>query len=116
MRAAARARAWMRTTITRGLEDSPDVTALINGMALGLRHEAPNDIEDPFQQTGTLHLFAVAGLHVGIIAQLLWILASLLRLRARPRRRLSFLVSFFTRRSPVFMSRVCAPRSWPRFC
>ena len=70
----------MRTTLTRGLEDSPDVTALINGMALGLRHEAPNDIEDPFQQTGTLHLFAVAGLHVGIIAQLLWILASLLRL------------------------------------
>jgi competence protein ComEC len=79
-RAAARARAWMRTTLTRGLEDSPDVTALINGMALGLRHETPNDIEDPFQQTGTLHLFAVAGLHVGIIAQLLWILASLLRL------------------------------------
>lgn len=76
---AARARAWMRTTLTRGLEDSPDVMALINGMALGLRHEAPNDIEDPFQQTGTLHLFAVAGLHVGIIAQLLWVLASLLR-------------------------------------
>ena len=61
-RAAALARAWMRTTLTRGLEDSPDVTALISGMALGLRHEAPNDIEDPFQQTGTLHLFAVAGL------------------------------------------------------
>jgi competence protein ComEC len=79
-RAAARARAWMRTTLTRGLEDSPNVTAVINGMALGLRHETPNDIEDPFQQTGTLHLFAVAGLHVGIIAQLLWILASLLRL------------------------------------
>jgi ComEC/Rec2-related protein len=70
----------MRTTITRGLEDSPDVIALINGMALGLRHETPNDIEEPFQQTGTLHLFAVAGLHVGIVAQLLWILASLLRL------------------------------------
>ena len=79
-RLAARARAWMRTTLNRGLEDSPDVTALINGMALGLRHETPNDIEEPFQQTGTLHLFAVAGLHVGIVAQLLWILASLVRL------------------------------------
>ena len=54
-------------------------SALINGMALGIRHETPNDIEQPFQQTGTLHLFAVAGLHVGIIAQLLWIVASLLR-------------------------------------
>jgi competence protein ComEC len=80
VRAAARTRDWMRATLTSDLDDSPDVAALINGMALGLRHETPNDIEDPFQQTGTLHLFAVAGLHVGIIAQLLWILASLLRL------------------------------------
>ncbi|MGI8956227.1 MAG: ComEC/Rec2 family competence protein, partial [Chthoniobacterales bacterium] len=80
VRAAARVREWMRTNLTRGLENSPDATALITGMALGLRHETPNDIEDPFQQTGTLHLFAVAGLHVGIVAQLLWILASLLRL------------------------------------
>ena len=78
-RSAARARDWMRATLTRGLEDSPDVVALINGMALGLRHETPNDIEEPFQQTGTLHLFAVAGLHVGIVAQLLWIVALLLR-------------------------------------
>ncbi len=79
-RSAARAREWMRTTLTRDLDDSPEVAALINGMALGLRHETPNDIEEPFQQTGTLHLFAVAGLHVGIVAQLLWILAALLRL------------------------------------
>ena len=58
----------------------PEVGALISGMALGLRHETRDDIEEPFQQTGTLHLFAVAGLHVGIIAQLLWILARLCRL------------------------------------
>ena len=78
-RAAARARKWMQTTLARGLEDSPNVVALISGMALGIRHDSPNDIEQPFQQTGTLHLFAVAGLHVGIIAQLLWIVTSLLR-------------------------------------
>ncbi len=80
LRSANRARDWMRTTLSRQLEDSPEVVALINGMALGLRHETPDDIEEPFQETGTLHLFAVAGLHVGIIAQLLWILASLFRL------------------------------------
>ncbi|MBA3544191.1 MAG: ComEC/Rec2 family competence protein [Chthoniobacterales bacterium] len=88
-RSATRAREWMRTTLSRGLEDSPDVVALINGMALGVRHEAPNDIEEPFQQTGTLHLFAVAGLHVGIIAQLLWLLAALLRL---PRKKAAALI------------------------
>ena len=80
LRLAAKSRRWMQTTLTRGLEDSPDVGALISGMALGMRHETPEDIEQPFQQTGTLHLFAVAGLHVGIIARLLWILAILLRL------------------------------------
>src|SRR5438270_13435140 len=53
---------------------------MINGMVLGLRHQTPEDIEEPFQKTGTLHLFAVAGLHVGIVAQLLWILASVARL------------------------------------
>src|SRR5205085_8980523 len=38
------------------------------------------DVEEPFQQTGTLHLFAVAGLPVGIVARLLWILATVVRL------------------------------------
>src|SRR5207249_10342183 len=80
LRFADRSREWMQTALSRGLDDSPEVQALICGMALGLRHETPNDIEEPFQQTGTLHLFAVAGLHVGIIAQLLWIVALLLRL------------------------------------
>jgi competence protein ComEC len=47
---------------------------------LGLRHQTPEDIEERFQQTGTLHLFAVAGLHVGIVATLLWLLATVARL------------------------------------
>ncbi len=81
MRAAQKSRNWMQATINRGLEDSPDVTGAINGMVLGLRHQTPEDIEEPFQQTGTLHLFAVAGLHVGIVARLLWILATMARLR-----------------------------------
>src|SRR5205823_6326523 len=80
LRAAQKSRAWMQATICRGLENSPDVTSAINGMVLGLRHQTPEDIEEPFQQTGTLHLFAVAGLHVGIVARLLWILATMARL------------------------------------
>jgi competence protein ComEC len=80
LRAAQKSRAWMQATICRGLENSPDVMSAINGMVLGLRHRTPEDIEEPFQQTGTLHLFAVAGLHVGIVARLLWILATLARL------------------------------------
>src|SRR5438874_196862 len=61
LRAAARSREWMQRILSRDLEDSPDVVGLICGTALGLRHQTRDDIEEPFQQTGTLHLFAVVG-------------------------------------------------------
>ena len=80
LRAAQKSRGWLQAVLSRDLENSPDVTGAINGMVLGLRHQTPEDIEEPFQQTGTLHLFAVAGLHVGIVARLLWILATVVRL------------------------------------
>ena len=80
LRMAQTSRAWMQSAICRGLGDSPEVQNFLGGIALGLRHQTPEDIEEPFQQTGTLHLFAVAGLHVGIVAQLLWILATIARL------------------------------------
>jgi len=78
--AAQKSRIWLQRVICRGLDDSPQVQNFLSGIALGLRHQTPEDIEEPFQQTGTLHLFAVAGLHVGIVAQLLWILATVARL------------------------------------
>src|SRR5437870_9616708 len=80
LRAAQRSRAWMQRAICRGLDDAPDVQTFLSGIVLGLRHQTPEDIEEPFQQTGTLHLFAVAGLHVGIVARLLWMLATVARL------------------------------------
>src|SRR5438132_2026904 len=80
MRAAQKSRAWMQSALCRGLEDAPEVQHFLSGIVLGLRHQTPEDIEEPFQQTGTLHLFAVAGLHVGIVAALLWMLATIARL------------------------------------
>jgi competence protein ComEC len=80
LRAAQKSRDWMQATLCRDLDDSPDVQNFLSGIALGLRHQTPEDIEEPFQQTGTLHLFAVAGLHVAIVAQLLWIVATVVRL------------------------------------
>src|SRR5438874_1954127 len=80
MRAAQKSRAWMQNALCRGLEDAPEVQNFLSGIVLGLRHQTPEDIEEPFQQTGTLHLFAVAGLHVGIVAALLWMLATVVGL------------------------------------
>src|SRR5438132_5705300 len=80
LRAAQKSRAWMQSALYQNLDDAPDVQTFISGITLGLRHQTPEDIEEPFQQTGTLHLFAVAGLHVGIVASLLWILTMVARL------------------------------------
>src|SRR2546423_2089356 len=66
--------------IWQELDDSLQVQNFLSGIALGLRHQTPENIEEPFQKTGSLHLFAVAGLHVGIVARLLWILAMMVRL------------------------------------
>ena len=80
LRAAQASRTWMQNALCRGLDDAPDAKSFISGIVLGIRHETPEDIEEPFQQTGTIHLFAIAGLHVGIAAALLWVLAAIARL------------------------------------
>ena len=83
MRAAHASRDWMQKALARGLEDSPDLHGLISGMVLGVRDDTPDEIEEQFQQTGTLHLFAVSGLNVAIVAQLLWIIATAVRIPRR---------------------------------
>ena len=67
LQAAQKSRAWLQSVICRGLDDSPEVQNFLGGIALGLRHQTPEDIEEPFQQTGTLHLFAVAGYSVSAL-------------------------------------------------
>lgn len=83
LRAAQKSRGWMQAVLSRGLDDSPEIHGLISGMVLGARDETPHEIEEQFQQTGTLHLFAVSGLNVAIVAQLLWIIASAARVPRR---------------------------------
>src|ERR1043166_4744074 len=80
LRVREKSRAWMQNVLFLGLDDAPEVQNFLGGLVLGLRPQTPEDIEAPFQQTGKLHLFAVAGLHVGIVAALLWILATIARL------------------------------------
>lgn len=76
--AALQAREWMRHTLTRGLDD-PLVANLLVGMTLGDTTTMPETLRESFRGTGTFHLFAVSGLHVGILAVLLWTILTLLR-------------------------------------
>lgn len=64
---AERCRRWISAQLTQDLEDDPQTAAVIRAMALGMSAEADDEIEDAFRNSGTLHVFAVSGLHVGLL-------------------------------------------------
>ena len=54
----------------------PVATALL----LGIRSHLPDDMRTAFAQSGTVHLLAISGLHVGILAGFFWLGCRLLNL------------------------------------
>ncbi len=72
------ARDWMLSALSRDLEDSPDIIGVITGVVLGARESQSPELQDKFRTTGTLHLFAVSGLHVWMFGLLAWVVISML--------------------------------------
>ena len=68
---AARGRAWIADALARGIENQPQEHALIASMVLGVRGAGLRQAEAWFRETGTLHLFAVSGLNLSMLAWLL---------------------------------------------
>lgn len=56
--------------ISLGIEDYPLAVGLMHALLLGYRGHMPEDVREVFASTATLHIFAISGLHVGIIAML----------------------------------------------
>ncbi len=50
--------------------------SLAQALLLGLRSALPEDVEESFRRTGTSHLLAISGLHVGVILALTMVAAS----------------------------------------
>ena len=57
--------------LARGLSSFPEQVGLLKALLLGYRQDLPDEREESFARTGTLHVFAISGLHVGIISMLL---------------------------------------------
>jgi len=53
--------------------------SFIKGLILGYRGEISKDVQQYFINTGTYHILAVSGLHVGIITSMFFVLTSFLR-------------------------------------
>ncbi len=70
---------WSRQTLDRG--DRGYGRMALKGMLLGERHAVPSEDTRIFRATGTGHLLAVSGLHVGSLCWCVWWLVNLLGLR-----------------------------------
>ena len=58
----------VRRQLFRSLDESlpPEQAALAQALLLGLRGQLPDEVTENFRQTGTSHLLAISGLHLGI--------------------------------------------------
>ncbi len=54
----------------RGLEHHPDAAGLMRALTLGYNHELPERADEAFAKTGTLHIVAISGAHVAMVALL----------------------------------------------
>ena len=80
---ALESRRWLEHTLALGIADDPSVVSVIKGMTLGITKDAPEGFTDDFKLTGTMHLFAVSGLHVGMVAVIVWFFLKLIRVPRR---------------------------------
>jgi len=78
------AQRWIQSRLALDLEGEPQVTSLISSMVLGMRGETPDDTKELFQRTGTLHLFAVSGLNVAMLAAIALSVLKPLRITGPP--------------------------------
>jgi len=58
-------------TLSNGIEKHPAQLAVYKALLLGYRKAIPPEIHLQFKRTGTLHIFAISGLHVGIVGLLI---------------------------------------------
>ena len=79
---ADRFRNWSQATLGRGLPEQDESLRLLWAMALGWTTALTQEVSEPFMRTGTMHIFAISGLHIALIAG---ILVALLRVVQIPR-------------------------------
>jgi len=96
-----RLRDRLEQALRLGLEDEPAVAGVLVGMIIGERAAIPPDTYADFQRTGVFHVFAINGLHVGLVTI---VILMFLRLLGIPRR--------WPGRSPFHCWRfTCSPRA-----
>ena len=73
--------------LEKGLNSLPVHQAVLKALVLGQRNTVPATVMEQFRRTGALHIFAISGLHVGIVGLLL---AGMLKAFGIPRDHFAF--------------------------
>ncbi len=68
--------------LSLGLRDHEHLAGVLRAMMLGQKHELSEDQKNQYLRSGTMHLFAISGLHIGVIALAIHGALVLLRLPA----------------------------------
>ncbi len=62
---------WARRTLSLGLPGEDESLRLQWAMALGWKPGLNNEVSEPFMRSGTMHIFAISGLHIALVAAIL---------------------------------------------
>jgi competence protein ComEC len=62
---------WARAELARGLPVEDEPLRLLWAMTLGWKTALSGEVSEPFMRSGTMHVFAISGLHIALIAGLL---------------------------------------------
>ncbi len=80
---------WARAMMARGLPEEDRPLQLLWAMVLGWRTALTGEVSEPFMRSGTMHVFAISGLHIALIAGLL---VAVLRVGRVPRKYCALIV------------------------
>jgi len=75
-RAATKLNAWLSIGIA---QKRPELAAVFRAVMLGQKHELSGEQDALFMHSGTMHLFAINGLHIGVVALSLHALLAVMR-------------------------------------
>src|SRR5205085_6802940 len=65
---ADRFRSWSQRALARGLPEEDKSLRLQWAMLLGWQTALTAEVSEPFMRSGTMHIFAISGLHIALIA------------------------------------------------
>jgi len=80
---AFRIRHKMKNVIVKNL--SPFSAGILNAIILGERQNLPVYVRDVFTKSGTVHIIAISGLHLGIVAFIILLTLKIIKIPRRPR-------------------------------